>query len=1054
MAEDTSSLSVAGPPAAHVRTFLFADLRGYTRYTREHGDDAASALAGRFADLVRQAVPEFDGELLELRGDEALCVFGSARQALRASVELQTRLRAPPDDDPFPLGVGMGLDAGEAVPTQGGYRGDALNLAARLCSIAGPGQTLASETVMALSRRVEGLHYSAPRHVRLKGMHDPVRIVEVLPDHELPPVMPLKAPSQKSRWLFAAAAVVAIVVAVLLVVVLTRSTAAPISLKPDRVAEIDPASLTVNQAVRISEPPTAMATGEGSVWAAEANAGQVERIYPSGGGVPIQVGSEPSAVVFAFDQLWVANTGDGTVRRVNTQNQPLPPIPVGNGPSALVATQNRVWVANRLDDALVQIDSAGNVVGNPIQLGAPPSGLAAIRGYVWVAQSDAGQVVQIDEHNGQAVNSVSVQNGPTAIAAGAGRVFVANGDGTVTAINPGSAKTLWTKTVGGSPGGIAVVGGSVWVSDMTSNHITELSPSGQIERRVTVGAETGAITATGGTMWITTLPSLSTHRGGTLVGVVGQGYLASQSPDPALETDGLGAAMASLSNDGLVSFRKVSGSGGYELVPNLAQSLPQPTDGGRTYTFQLRRRIRYSNGQTLKPADVRWSFERTYLSGGVPLAGGDIAGSSRCIGNGLQPVKRCNLETGIASDVASYTVTFHLSHADPDFLDKLAGFQAIVPAGTPTGKKEGNIVPGTGPYVAVKYQVIPAGKRDAGQGEIVYARNPHFHVWSAFAEPAGYPNRIVFKGIPGTGSGADDLRLVERGKADWTADYPFPANQISQVEARYPAQLHILTLDETDYAQLNTHIPPFTNLLVRQAVNYAIDRRLLLRTAGGGPYAGAITCQFLPPSFPGYRPYCPYTTNPNAAGTWTSPDLARAQTLVRRSGTRGQSIVVWGANNDPIAHYLQRLLSQLGYHTSLRLFGVGTAGADNLLTAANTQKEAPPIANWFGWGIDYPGGDDFLGLFTCASNAVSLNSNIYCSHTYDTMVAKALSAEQTNPNQANTLWTRADHYLTDQAATIPLWHERGLVFLSRRVGGFQYLATGFGYPLFDQLWVR
>src|SRR5262249_58811760 len=95
-------------------------MRGYTRFTQEHGDDAASALAVRFADLVKETVPEFEGELLELRGDEALCVFRSARQALRASVELQRRLRTATDAEPaFPIGVGMGLDAGEALPPHG-----------------------------------------------------------------------------------------------------------------------------------------------------------------------------------------------------------------------------------------------------------------------------------------------------------------------------------------------------------------------------------------------------------------------------------------------------------------------------------------------------------------------------------------------------------------------------------------------------------------------------------------------------------------------------------------------------------------------------------------------------------------------------------------------------------------------------------------------------------------------------------------------------------------------------------------------------------------------
>jgi len=119
---------------APVRTFLIADIRGYTRLTQEQGDDLASELAARFAVVVRAAMPHWGGELLELRGDEALCVFASARQALGAAVDLQRRFRSPGEDGAaFPLGVGIGLDAGEAVPVDGGYRGGALNLAARLC---------------------------------------------------------------------------------------------------------------------------------------------------------------------------------------------------------------------------------------------------------------------------------------------------------------------------------------------------------------------------------------------------------------------------------------------------------------------------------------------------------------------------------------------------------------------------------------------------------------------------------------------------------------------------------------------------------------------------------------------------------------------------------------------------------------------------------------------------------------------------------------------------------------------------------------------------------
>src|SRR5439155_621787 len=76
-----------------VRTFLIADVRGYTSFTHAHGDEAAGELAARFASLAREAVTSTGGEVIELRGDEALCVFHSARRALRAAVEMQIRFR-------------------------------------------------------------------------------------------------------------------------------------------------------------------------------------------------------------------------------------------------------------------------------------------------------------------------------------------------------------------------------------------------------------------------------------------------------------------------------------------------------------------------------------------------------------------------------------------------------------------------------------------------------------------------------------------------------------------------------------------------------------------------------------------------------------------------------------------------------------------------------------------------------------------------------------------------------------------------------------------------
>jgi class 3 adenylate cyclase len=74
---------------AAVRTFLIGDIRGYTRFTAQHGDESASRLAAAFAEIAQEAVEAWDGDLVELRGDEVLAVFDSARQALRCAIELQ-----------------------------------------------------------------------------------------------------------------------------------------------------------------------------------------------------------------------------------------------------------------------------------------------------------------------------------------------------------------------------------------------------------------------------------------------------------------------------------------------------------------------------------------------------------------------------------------------------------------------------------------------------------------------------------------------------------------------------------------------------------------------------------------------------------------------------------------------------------------------------------------------------------------------------------------------------------------------------------------------------
>lgn len=386
MADDTNTGASQTPRGADLRTFLIADIRGYTRFTREQGDEAASALAARFAELVRGTVPVFEGELLELRGDEALCVFTSARQALRASVELQRRLRLPVGgEDAFPLGVGIGLDAGEAVPTEGGYRGSALNLAARLCGTAAGGHVVATERLVGLAGPVEGLHWSRSRAVRLKGVEDPQRVVEVEPDKALPPPPrpPSSSPRRRNRRI-AGAALAVVFMVVLLVVVLVehggKTVAATVATPSHSVAVIDPTRDRVVADYRLGAAPESIVAGGETVWVGTAgNSVTPIDLHAHAARQPIGTCCDPAFMAYGDDALW---TYDGLSHLVEIANQNV------------VATRS-LWHCKPAGIALLTPGACGNA-----------GGVVVVGDEVWVGRALNGDY---SAHNGELVR-VSASN--------------------------------------------------------------------------------------------------------------------------------------------------------------------------------------------------------------------------------------------------------------------------------------------------------------------------------------------------------------------------------------------------------------------------------------------------------------------------------------------------------------------------------------------------------------------------------------------------------------------------------------------------------------------
>jgi WD40 repeat protein/serine/threonine protein kinase/class 3 adenylate cyclase len=166
-------------PSPGIGTFLIADLRGYTRYSDEHGDEASARITERFASLAGDVITARSGTLVEIRGDEVLAVFESPREGIRAAIDLHAALEAAHDPE-LPLRAGVGIDVGEAVPLDGGFRGRAINMAARLCAKARPGETLVTPELAHLAGSIEGLLFEDGGPVRLKGLTRPVHLLQVV----------------------------------------------------------------------------------------------------------------------------------------------------------------------------------------------------------------------------------------------------------------------------------------------------------------------------------------------------------------------------------------------------------------------------------------------------------------------------------------------------------------------------------------------------------------------------------------------------------------------------------------------------------------------------------------------------------------------------------------------------------------------------------------------------------------------------------------------------------------------------------------------------------
>jgi peptide/nickel transport system substrate-binding protein len=455
----------------------------------------------------------------------------------------------------------------------------------------------------------------------------------------------------------------------------------------------------------------------------------------------------------------------------------------------------------------------------------------------------------------------------------------------------------------------------------------------------------------------------------------------------------------------LLTYVHASGTAGTKVIPGLARSLPKITDGGHTYTLFLRKGLRYSDGTPVRASDFGATIERMIAmdSPATPFYT-DVVGAEE-----FAETKQGGI-AGIESNDKTGRIVIHLVHPRSTFTNELAMlFAAPLPAGTKHEDLSASPPPGTGPYEIV-------ASKPGRSWE--YRRNPEWAKTNGKLLPqipAGHFDTIDVNVISNTETAVNE---VQRGRIDWMEEQP-PSDRFAELLSRYQGT-QLLSTPQIDvyYFWMNVNEPPFDDVRVRRAVNYAINPAALQRVYGGQlrPLQ-----QVLPVAMPGHRSFQPYPY-----------DMKKAKELIAAADPKVRDVSVWTYNLEPnkqAGEYYESVLRELGFHTTLK-----TVAAANYITVIgneSTQDLDTGLGNWY---LDYPHPNDYFEpQLSGASITPTANSN--WARFDNPMISRKIAMLDRKPLGPATegAYARLDREVMRQAPWAPFGSLALTTFVSERI---------------------
>jgi peptide/nickel transport system substrate-binding protein len=416
-------------------------------------------------------------------------------------------------------------------------------------------------------------------------------------------------------------------------------------------------------------------------------------------------------------------------------------------------------------------------------------------------------------------------------------------------------------------------------------------------------------------------------EGGTLHGTYAS--FAELDPTIAYTAEGLTAMYDTYLP--LLTYAHADGEAGTKVVPALAESLPKISKDRKTYTLTLRKGLKYSDGTPVKASDFASTIERAFKlnSPGSPFYAG-IVGAEK-----FAETKRGGIP-GIETDDKTGKIVIHLTQPRGTFTNELALlYSALLPSGTPAKNLTADPPPATGPYAIVE--------SESGRGWS-YERNPQWAKTNGRLMPdlpSGHVDKIEIKLVRNKSTSVNE---IERGKSEWMQSI-LPADLYNKIKDKYEGtQFRVEHPINLYYFWMNTSQPPFDDVKVRQAVNYAVDTAALERI-----YSGALAAahQILPEDMPGHESFDLYPH-----------DMAKAKELLAQAKPADRDITVWTDNespNDEAGAYYQDVLSKLGFNAKLK-----TINADVYFQLISTSSTPDLDTGWTNWFADYPHPNDYF----------------------------------------------------------------------------------------------